>query len=133
MDSILSCLCGASHTNNVPPTPQANSKSRNDPNSETQILAIRIITLLSNAPTEPAFQSSFADLVSTTTQSWSEALATSILHALEETLQNADRSTWSDLLTCAYNSAVELAKEEFTELVNCAREHPLEVAATVLV
>jgi len=152
MDSILSCLCGTSHTNpppnkkptgyqytlinEKPPITTSLTSNFNPPTTsptdqDTKTLTTEILSLLTKSPTQTTFQTSLNNLI--TPQSWSEALATSILDALEQTLQNTDHSTWGDFLTSAYNSAVELAEEEFTELVTYAREHPLEIAATILV
>ena len=126
MNSILSCLCGTSNIS-IPPNKQCprfqyalidekppiptppTVHAYSDDDSDTMKLTAEITSLLTKSPTQIAFQTSLNDIISI--KSWSEALATSILHTLEETLKNTDRSTWGDFLTSAYNSAVKFAEE----------------------
>ena len=65
------------------------------------------------------------------TTSWTSHLAERLLHALEATLKG-DHATWGEVVTDAYLQAAELAREEMSELWGYAQEHPVEVAAEVI-
>jgi len=68
------------------------------------------------------------------TTGWSEWLAEKTLHALEDTLRNAaaERDGWGEVLADAYDNAMKVATELFADLVDYVKEHPLEIAASVL-
>ncbi|KXX80965.1 putative HTH-type transcriptional regulator YdfL [Madurella mycetomatis] len=65
-------------------------------------------------------------------EGWSEWLAERVLHALEETLKHTGRETWGEVLSDAYDAAVAAAEELFSDLVAYAKEHPYEIAASIL-
>ena len=65
-------------------------------------------------------------------EGWSEWLAERVLHALEETLKQTGRETWGEALSDAYDGAVAVAEELFSDLVAYAKEHPFEIAASIL-
>ncbi|KAK0624952.1 hypothetical protein B0T17DRAFT_460471, partial [Bombardia bombarda] len=63
---------------------------------------------------------------------WSEWLAEKTLHTLEEVLKDG-RPTWGEWLAQAYDDSLKVVEDVFCGLVEYARVHPLEVAASVLV
>ncbi|KAK3313199.1 hypothetical protein B0H66DRAFT_388030 [Apodospora peruviana] len=147
--SILSCLCpgdddDAPHSQRLTayqytaidekPALQAPPSSYADKpatiRNNTRDIALDITNILCQAKTfDEAFYAQLDDAVGT--ESWSEWLAENIFHALEDTLK-ADSDTWGEVLSDAYNRALELGEELFTDLFEYAKEHPLEVAATVV-
>ncbi|GAB1316387.1 hypothetical protein MFIFM68171_06597 [Madurella fahalii] len=65
-------------------------------------------------------------------EGWSDWLAERVLHALEQTLKQTGRETWGEALSDAYDGAVAVAQELFSDLVAYVKEHPFEIAASVL-
>ena len=145
---LLSCLCGANNNldpiePNRPPKPIIEkpvieplpSTTSNPPITPADDeLAAQILTLLLTAPT-PTPGTDLTPLITTgtdlSTTSWTSHLAERLLHALEATLKG-DHATWGEVVTDAYLQAAELAREEMSELWGYAQEHPVEVAAEVI-
>ena len=147
--SLLSCLCGTNDNPNnnnnsnypskpitekpaIEPLPSTTAEPPVPPTDDE--LAAQILTLLLTAPT-PAPGTDLTPLITTTTNlstaSWTSRLAERLLHALEATLKG-DHATWGEAVTDAYLHAEELAREELTALWEYAQEHPVEVAAEVV-
>ncbi|KAL2134921.1 hypothetical protein VTI74DRAFT_10413 [Chaetomium olivicolor] len=150
---ILACLCGA---NNAQPTPNqprnrhyvlVDEKPFLQPlpsisrttkcastNDDLDQLTHRILTILVTSPAPfpgTNLTASIATQTGITAQDWTSYLAERVLHALEDTLKG-DHATWGEAIADAYTHAIEFAKEELRELWEYAKEHPYEVAATVL-
>ncbi|KAK4183565.1 putative HTH-type transcriptional regulator YdfL [Podospora australis] len=162
MSSILSCLCGESpddfqcgytptpgtvgiitEKQPLPIAPPSTTGAfiprrifpNDNANDKTDKVVEHLISILLTAPGPLPSSHLTTSLKSTAglhAQDWSTWLAEKLLHALEQTLSESDKSTWGEALTEAYNDAVELAEEMFWELVQYVKEHPLEIAATVL-
>jgi hypothetical protein len=62
---------------------------------------------------------------------WSEWLAEKVLDKLKQTIADGS-DKMGDALTDALNKAYAAADKEFSDLVKTAKEHPLELAATIL-
>ena len=144
--SLLGCLCGTNenpnnNNNSNHPSKPITEKPAIEPLPSTTAehptddeLAAQILTLLFTAPT-PAPGTDLTPLITNTTNlstaSWTSRLAERLLHALEATLKG-DHATWGEAVTDAYLHAEELAREELSALWEYAQEHPVEVAAEVV-
>ncbi|KAH7375210.1 hypothetical protein B0T11DRAFT_269885 [Plectosphaerella cucumerina] len=62
---------------------------------------------------------------------WSEWLAQKVLDKLKQTIADGS-DKMGDVLTDALDKAYAVADKEFSALVKTAKEHPLELAATIL-
>ncbi|KAK3690342.1 hypothetical protein B0T22DRAFT_376438 [Podospora appendiculata] len=142
--SIIACLCGtdehairlASAANphysiiDEKPPAQINPTFAANPVRTADEIAADVVNILRRAEKSgEALRAQVDEAVGTA--GWSEWLGEKILHALEETLKQG-RETWGEVLTDAYDKAVELAKELFHDLVEYVKAHPYEVAAQVL-
>ena len=147
--SLLSCLCGTNDNPNnknksnhppkpitekpaLEPLPSTTAKSPIPPTDDE--LTAQILTLLLTAPT-PTPGTDLTALITTTTDlsttSWTSHLTERLLHALEATLKG-DHATWGEAVTDAYMHAADLAREELSALWEYAMQHPVEVAAEVV-
>ncbi|KAK4204938.1 hypothetical protein QBC40DRAFT_272030 [Triangularia verruculosa] len=154
--SILNCLCGPTSSSDYPaheshyhddekarlyPSPSAITPtpySTPPPPSSTPIVN-EIITILLTTPspiTPSLSQSNIDSALELHAASWSEYLAEKILRALSDLLSTATdpetRKSWGEALSQAYDTSVSMAEELFVELVGYVKEHPYEIAATVL-
>ncbi len=147
-NSILSCLCDPSERpfntipraqytiiDEKPPIEAAPTVPISKPKVPVRKLdetAADIIGILLRAEsTDKLLTQQLDDAVSAT--GWSEKLAEHILHALENVLKATDHDTWGEAFNDAYNCAVEIAGEIFWELVEYVKEHPVEIAASILI
>ncbi|KJK73583.1 hypothetical protein H634G_11150 [Metarhizium anisopliae BRIP 53293] len=136
--AVLNCLCGSlestqnsahhamgeTRLNKVFPSPHRNY-------SNAKKLPIDLVTLLrrSDVRGEKLWEKMDKTVGS---EGWSESLAENVLEALESTLKES-REKMGTAMKEAYDNAVEAAEHEFQNLVRQAEEHPLELAATILV
>ncbi|KAK0725571.1 hypothetical protein B0H67DRAFT_598780 [Lasiosphaeris hirsuta] len=124
--AILACLCAITEK---PPVQARPAVDRTPPRSADDVAA-EIIALLRRAEKPGlALTQQIDDTAGTT--GWSEWLAERVLHMLEATLEDG-RNKWGEALTNAGEHALETAQEIFRELVQYVKEHPLEIAALVL-
>lgn len=160
-NSLLSCLCGDTFAENhqarhphhkyipiidekppIHPLPSAtantieainNDKKPDDPTP-------KIISVLLAAPSS-ATPTSLTHAITTATGLYTtdltSYLAERVLHALEAVLKHGEedhgqKESWGGAFRDAYAAAVEAAKQELAALWEYAREHPVEVAAEVL-
>ncbi|KAK3349038.1 hypothetical protein B0T25DRAFT_547043 [Lasiosphaeria hispida] len=144
MDSILGCLCGpwdapshpatAAHyqysaITEKPPVQARPTLDKTPPRNLDDVTA-EIIALLRRAEKSgTALAEQLNDTVGTA--GWSERLAERVLHALEATLEGG-REKWGEVLTDTYECSLKTAQEVFWELAQYVKEHPLEIAASVL-
>ncbi|KAK3296616.1 uncharacterized protein B0H64DRAFT_389630 [Chaetomium fimeti] len=145
--SLLNCLCGCErnlqpnhhhnhhHTHNnyspiitekqptiePPPTPSHPTKH-----------ATQILTILLHAPS-PGPDATLTPLITAEVSAadWTSYLAERVLHGIEAALKG-DHATWGEAIREAYAHARELARAELAQLWEYVREHPVEVAAEVL-
>ncbi|KAH6838363.1 hypothetical protein B0I37DRAFT_243437 [Chaetomium sp. MPI-CAGE-AT-0009] len=146
--SLLNCLCGGCEQDN--PQPNHNQIHNNHGSynlitekpppieppptpSHLAAQATEILTILLHAPS-PGPDADLTPLVATkvSTTDWTSYLAERVLHGIEEALKAGDHASWGEALSEAYAHARELARAELRELWDYAREHPVEVAAEVL-
>lgn len=151
--SILNCLCSCEHDNAQPD----HSHSHNSNQSHTygtitekvpllvpsptpaQLTTLttqttQILTILLHAPCPSDPNANLTPLISAnsvSTASWSSYLAERVLHGLEEALKG-DQANWGEAIRETYAQATELARAELSYLWEYARDHPYEVAASVL-
>ena len=145
--SLLNCLCGcdnpqSDHPHNhsytvinekppIEPLPALNHHIP-PPDNELDNLATQVLTILLHSPS-PSPDADLTSLIANevSTKDWTSYLAERVLHAIEDTLKG-DRSTWGEAINDAYTYAVEVARAELDGLWEYAKEHPYEVAASVL-
>lgn len=146
--AILSCFCGSSETPKAPiptqwhptsfvinqqpsarhPIPSSESKALSD----IEKISIDIVYVLRNAQScyDGTLKTQIDDIVST--QGWSEWLAENVLKKLVDTL-NKSRDKMGPAMARAYKDARDAANVEFEHLAREAKDHPMEIAATVFV
>ncbi|KAK5662555.1 hypothetical protein OQA88_8467 [Cercophora sp. LCS_1] len=137
ISTILSCLCGPSDSPTNSPTHQCafiTEKPTIEPQpSSTRTakdIATNIISIIRRAEKpDHRLTAQLDDAVGTT--GWTDRLAEHVLSALQETLKG-NHETWGEALSEAYDVAVQVADEMFIDLVEYVKEHPLEIAASIL-
>lgn len=115
----------------VHPAPSPRATTNDKSVNEADKTAAEVVAILRRAEKAgPGLARQLDDAVSA--EGWSEWLAERTLHALEETLKHTGRDTWGEVLSDAYDAAVATAEELFSDLVAYVKEHPYEIAASIL-
>lgn len=131
LSSILSCLCGLSepapdfypdekHSTEYDPSPCTHDK-----------VAVDVVSILLRSEKHGAGLKKQLD-ETVRTLGWSEMLAKRILNALVGAITEG-RDKMGPAFAKAYDDAVKEADSVFRQLVEDARDHPLELVATVLI
>ncbi len=144
MNAIRSCLCGSTDVATLPLRLTGPSIIDKKPSFDSlpphatkpaiytaEEIAANVVTILRCAEKQgPVLAKQVDDTVGA--EGWTEWLAENILKSLEIALKEG-REKMGPALAQAYSSAVEIAEEEFYDLFEYVKDHPLEVAATVVI
>lgn len=137
LHAILSCLCGSSEPAPVFYPEEKRSPSEllspeYDPSLCThEKVAVDVISILLRAEKHGiALKKQLDETVGTL--GWSEMLAKRILNALVGAIREG-REKMGPAFAKAYDDAVKETESVFRQLVQDARDHPLELVATVLI
>lgn len=162
VNSILACLCGRIGNNHpalrsqskrssykachlvdkepalIPPPAYSDTPTHTrQKKAIDEKAAVRIVTILTETDnTGEALRAEMEDTTFMSTTGWSEWLSENIFHALRATLGSkleGEDMNWAVAFTDAYYAARETAEEQFSSLLEKAKEQPGEVAAEVAI
>lgn len=137
LQDILSCLCGSPEPVSDVYSEQKHSTSvpsclQYDPSPCThEKIAVDVVSILLRSEKHGTDLKKQLD-ETVGTLGWSEMLAKRILNALVAAIREG-RDKMGPAFSKAYDDAVKEADSVFHQLVEDARDHPLELVATVLI